>query len=217
MICNSAAAGCCQRAPWIRSAALTAVVVVWAGGVAAGGGALWRHALTPGPAVPAPATWPPESTLSRSPDRSTLVMFVHPRCPCTRASLRELERLLAAGHERLDAVIAFVEPQGMSPDWTESDLWRSAVAMQGVTVVRDQGGDEAERFAAVTSGEVLVYDPDGRLSFQGGITSARGHEGDSEGQAAILSLARGETAARCSPSFGCPLWTPGSQPAGEKE
>src|SRR4051812_39527867 len=38
--------------------------------------------------------WPPESKLGSTPSHPTLVLFLHPRCPCSRASLAELERLI---------------------------------------------------------------------------------------------------------------------------
>jgi len=66
---------------------------------------------------------------------------------------------------------------------------------------------------------VLLYDAAGALRFSGGITAARGHEGDSMGAAAILSLLSAaspavtaalapearQTALRAAPVFGCPL------------
>jgi hypothetical protein len=34
-----------------------------------------------------PATWPAETHLAQAADGSTVLMFAHPDCPCTRASL----------------------------------------------------------------------------------------------------------------------------------
>ncbi len=42
-----------------------------------------------------------------------------------------------------------------------------------------------------TSGQVLLYDPSGRLAFSGGITAARGHVGDNAGSDAIVGLVMG--------------------------
>src|SRR3954463_15141423 len=39
--------------------------------------------------------WPAASKLGSTPTRPTLVLFLHPRCPCSRASLTELEALFA--------------------------------------------------------------------------------------------------------------------------
>jgi hypothetical protein len=75
-----------------------------------------------------------------------------------------------------------------------------------VTTVRDDDGVEAARFQALTSGATALYDPQGRLLFSGGITSARGHEGDSFGIRRISSLLRTGKADRAdAPVFGCSL------------
>ena len=37
--------------------------------------------------------WPAESTIARLTERPTLVLFLHPKCPCSRATVGELERL----------------------------------------------------------------------------------------------------------------------------
>jgi hypothetical protein len=58
----------------------------------------------------------------------------------------------------------------------------------------------------MVSGFTLLYDPAGRLRFAGGITSARGHEGDSFGQRRILAVLSGDPADRAdAPVFGCSL------------
>jgi len=75
-----------------------------------------------------------------------------------------------------------------------------------VTVDFDGGGAEAKRFGAETSGAVVLYDRAGRLVFHGGITAARGHEGDSFGQQRIAALLTGARADRTdAPVFGCAL------------
>jgi hypothetical protein len=73
-----------------------------------------------------------------------------------------------------------------------------------VQVRVDPDGAEADRFGSKTSGEVLLYDAYGGLRFQGGITPARGHEGDNLGKSTVASIVRGEpTDVGHSPVFGC--------------
>jgi hypothetical protein len=143
--------------------------------------------------------------IARADHGQTLMMFLHPRCPCSRASLRELDRLLGAAPKALTAIVVMIEPPGAGQGWAETDLLASAKAIAGVRVIVDERGQIAERFGARTSGEVGLYDEQGRLLFQGGITPARGHEGDSLGREAILLLVRHQPAGSCSPAFGCPL------------
>src|SRR5262249_57501676 len=91
-------------------------------------------------------------------------------------------------------------------DEEKTDLWSSAERIPGVSVALDAGGAEAKRFGAETSGAVVLYDPAGRLVFHGGITAARGHEGDSFGQQRIAAFLSGARADRAdAPVFGCAL------------
>jgi hypothetical protein len=85
-------------------------------------------------------------------------------------------------------------------------LWRRAAAIPGVIALRDRDGAKAKSFGAETSGDVIAYGNDGRLLFHGGLTAARGHEGDSFGRQRLLAVLRGETPdRRDSPVFGCNL------------
>lgn len=197
-----------QLNPRLAPSALTLCTLLWGAGVVIGSLLLWNHAMAPGLSAAAPATWPAGSQLPRQSGRATLVMFAHPKCPCTRASLRELERLLTHGAGSLDAVVTFALPPGTEPAWARTDSWQTAAAIPAVQVVLDRNGIEADRFRATTSGEALLYDASGRLAFQGGITAARGHEGDSAGHEAILTLTAGRAAPCRQPTFGCPLRSP---------
>ena len=180
--------------------------IVWVLALALGFTLLWQYKMRPGDADGTPATWPRESRIVRSPDRATLVLFAHPECPCTRASLAELARLLARFGDRLTADVVFLRPADVGTAWDGTDLWRAASAIPGVTAVRDDDGVEAARFRASTSGAAALYDTRGRLLFSGGLTSARGHEGDSVGIQRISSLLRTGKADRSdAPVFGCSL------------
>jgi hypothetical protein len=133
-------------------------------------------------------------------------MFAHPRCPCTRASLGELEKIMARCQGAVDARVVFLQPAGQSEDWCQTDLWRSAAGIPGVRVVPDVGGALARRFHAATSGQTLVYNDRGELLFSGGITLARGHAGDNPGASAIEACLAGQTPeCREAPVFGCPI------------
>src|SRR5207248_10565652 len=124
----------------------------------------------------------------------TLVMFAHPRCPCTRASIEELNRLLARCQGKLATRVLFFQPSNYPPEWSRGSLWKSAEAIPGVIAQRDLDGLEARRFGAETSGFVVLYSASGHLLFRGGITGSRGHAGDNTGMEAIISLVNGERA-----------------------
>ena len=60
----------------------------------------------------------------------------------------------------------------------------------------------------MTSGHALLFDRDGHLLFSGGITPARGHEGDNFGASAIAARLAGRPAPAETPVFGCPIAGP---------
>lgn len=154
-----------------------------------------------------PALWPSEAEITLERERATLVMFAHPRCPCTRASIGELNRLLAHCGGRVAAHVLFFQPGGVSDNWTKTDLWRSATAIPDVVVHADRQGSQARRFGAETSGLVVLYSARGELLFKGGITAARGHAGDNAGAKLVVSLllAGEDTSVRQTPVYGCSL------------
>lgn len=160
-----------------------------------------------GSAGRAPSQWISGTSLPLDPARNTLIMFAHPQCPCTRASLGELNRLLAQSGGHIAAHVLFFQPTNYSADWTHTELWRTAAAMPGVTVQDDVDDALARKFGAETSGYVLFYSPQGQLLFRGGITGSRGHAGDNAGESAIISLALGKPAAVTqTPVYGCSLF-----------
>jgi hypothetical protein len=182
-------------------------LVVWLGAVIAGFAVLLRYSSTPSQADGAtPAEWPQSTHLTRVSGRPTLLLFAHPMCPCTRASVAELGRLMPLLGANVAARVVMVRPAESPADWDGSGLWERAATIPGVAVFRDDGGMEAARFQARTSGLTLLYDADGRLRFRGGITELRGHEGESFGAQRILSLVKTGTADRAdAPVFGCAL------------
>ena len=167
---------------------------------------LWSYKLRAGEREGTPAAWPSESTLSRPADRARLLLFAHPHCACTRASLAELARLLARYGQTVETTVVFPRPAGAGADWDGSDLWPRAAAIPGVVAVLDEGGVEAARFGIRTSGATVLYDRRGRLQFSGGITPARGHEGDGPGLRRLRSwLTTGRADGKEAPVFGCAL------------
>jgi hypothetical protein len=190
-------------------------IVVWCGSVAVGVGALQRYESTPAVAPEPPARWPNASRLLRRTDKPTLVVVTHPRCPCTRATLHELGVLMARVGERVTAHVLLVKPRGAGADWEKGELWELSHGLPGVTVTVDEGGREAGLFRAATSGQVVLFDSDGREIFAGGITVARGHEGDSPGLSRVASLiTQGHAELASAPVFGCQLEDPQHLPEG---
>jgi len=184
-------------------------LTTWIAVVALGFGGLAVYESRPGLRAVAPQNWPVRSRFARDPDRWTLLLFLHPRCPCSQASLQELEELLPGNAARLRARIICNKPKGVPEGWEKTATWRQAMAMKNVDVICDENDGERACFGVATSGQVLLYDPNGELRYSGGITRSRGHPGANAGRAAIESLLRGESPrSNRQPVFGCPLVDP---------
>ena len=184
----------------------TVLILLWAAAVCVGGTSLWKYAATAGVEATPPEQWPALSAITPEPGRATLVFLAHPRCPCTRASITELAVLMARVGSSTRAHVLFIRPRGVDEGWEKTALWQSAAAIPGVTVHADPGGAQAALFRAVTSGQVVIYDARGRLAFHGGITGARGHEGDNVGLDRALAQLSGSHADKNESSvFGCSL------------
>ncbi len=169
----------------------------------------WIGIYSNTPSTPAqpPEQWPEQSQLLRVPGRPNLVMFVHPRCPCSRASLGELERLLGRDRGLGSVQVVFANPSGKTADWAKTDLWQQATTLAGVAVYLDQNGVETKRFGVETSGQILLYAAAGELLFKGGITLSRGHSGDNPGRMALEDLLANKVPSVAqTPTFGCPLF-----------
>lgn len=180
-------------------------VIAWLALVVSGFWAMAKYEYSPGVAATV-VQWPVESAIVRASDRPTLVVFAHPQCPCTQATVVELEQAMVRCGGMIDARVGFFKPAGASLGWAKTDLWKAAEAIAGVSVFEDIDGAEARRFGSETSGQALLFSVDGLLMFSGGITAARGHVGENDGRSAVVSLAHARAAEYgATPVFGCSL------------
>src|SRR5260370_24783178 len=140
----------------VRHFATATALVLWLGAVAVGMVMLWQYSMSPGTPAKAPPTWPAQSKIPLSRDKRNLVMAVHPRCPCSRASIGELAVLMARTGSPIAASGIFVRGSGLydqwarTDQWAKADLWRSSQAILRVATLVDDGR-EALRFRAPTS------------------------------------------------------------------
>jgi len=191
----------------IRERALIAFVALWLIGISIGSLLLLRYSLKPGAQGTASVQWPADLALARVRGRPTLVMFVHPKCACSRASLSELAVLVADCPSGLSTDIVFADPPGLVRQIESNDLWQSAAEIPDSTLICDRDGAIARRLGAHTSGQVFLYDAQGTLRFSGGITAERAHAGSNAGRLAIEAIIRNEKPiAQATPVFGCSLW-----------
>ncbi|MFA9477570.1 hypothetical protein ACERK3_04595 [Phycisphaerales bacterium AB-hyl4] len=172
---------------------------------------IWHYSNTPGETRAATADWSPNAQDLLDSDRPTLVVFIHPRCPCSRATFSELERLQAQRPGTFTTRILFYKPVDADSNWRKTDLWERARRMPDTTFHVDSDGRLARQAGATTSGMVAMYSPNARRLFAGGITPARGHEGANLGTQSILAHLDGQAVAQSARVFGCPLLSPDQQ------
>lgn len=183
---------------------LTVIVTIWA--VAVGIGFVWMtdYASRPGKM----GVFPEHTNLKQTPNANNLAqlfLFIHPQCPCSKATLKELLLLEANAGEKVNINVYFYQPDEFSPEWTKTDLWFQAKSIKNVTVSNIKDA-ELKRFGVMTSGQALLYDANGDLVFSGGITINRGDEGFSNGRRIMQNfLLNNEISEFQTPVFGCAL------------
>jgi hypothetical protein len=183
-------------------------MILWVLAAGFGMHVLMVHKGKPGAAGQTPEIWPRNDSVALSEQAPSLLMFAHPKCPCTRASIEELGRLTAQAKSKFNAAVVFWEPEDPVEAWTNTPTIRLARSIPGVHVRWDRGGRLARRFGVETSGHTVVYRTNGRLLFSGGIAGARGHSGENAGFNTVLNQLNqgpGANVEARTKVFGCAL------------
>lgn len=140
-----------------------------------------------------------------------IVMALHPRCPCSGASVANLAEVARRARPGTSIrVLAGIPLDARGEEWLATPNCEAVRAIPGVELVADPGGRLGALHGLTTSGHVLAYDAGGALRFSGGITESRGNpEGGAalEGLVAILETLQERTGERgailTTPVFGC--------------
>ena len=178
----------------------------WLALVLVGFGRLTLYSNTPGQATASPVAWPLQSVIPAPSGKPLMIIALHPQCPCSRATVEELNRILVSCRGKVDVHALLIRPMGSEPGFTFGPLRESLRQLPGVHIHEDPSGQEADRFGAKTSGAVFVYSPSAELLYSGGITASRGHEGDSVGKTAVFNaILEGRKSPATQPVFGCEL------------
>ena len=180
---------------------------LWITAVVMGLAVLFKFETRPGASANASLQWPIETSLKQNSEKFSLVIFAHPRCSCSRATIGELERLMPTLKDKALVSIFFVQPEKQDLNWVKTALFERAQQIPGVQVFIDKNLKEARFFDAKTSGQTFFYNQQGQLLFSGGITPSRGHMGDSQGRELILKWVSDQTGPTLgrTPVFGCAL------------
>lgn len=154
--------------------------------------------------------WPEQETVSLWRDAGcfTLVIAIHPRCSCSRATLNELAHIQRYTARTMKTYLLFNVPTGQDDSWAETDLWGLSEGMVNTERIVDRNGTLCDRFGAATSGFGMLYSDNGELLFAGGITGSRAHEGDNYGRQAVIARVMGgeqHLPSGRAPVFGCSI------------
>jgi hypothetical protein len=180
-------------------------LVVWLGLMAGSYAWLLRYSFAVGKTSVAPRTLPACLGLPTPLPKPQLLLALHPRCPCSRATVSELAKILTRVPAGCDTTVLIYKPADQPDSWLEGALLDTCRRMH-CQVRPDPDGRLASSLGSLTSGGVVLYDADGRLRYQGGITSSRGHEGDNAGEQAIIDILSGRRSShKAMPVFGCPI------------
>ncbi|MDB5340781.1 MAG: hypothetical protein JWN70_6400 [Planctomycetaceae bacterium] len=185
---------------------ISLICCVWGLIMVGGVGVIANYQWRPAPSGQTPERWPNSASIASPAGKPVLLMFLHPHCPCSRASLAELTRLMAQVRGKATIQLLFFASEQFEQPAGECPLWKKAITIPDVQVDRDIDGVLARQFGAYSSGKVLLYDRTGQLQFAGGITAGRGHGGDNPGARAIVGALNGQRVLQRSyPVFGCPI------------
>ena len=189
---------------------LAAATAGWLIAIAAGTAWSVAYSQAPGAAGTAPSTWPGGDAVGRTGGKPTLVLALHPACPCSQATLEQIDRLTTSHPGAFDVVVLFAGYDGLPRG---ADVLGPVLAQhRNIRRVDDRDAAIARRFGALTSGHAVLYDEAGRLRFSGGLTRARGEAGDSVPLAYLRAWAQGTRPAGAATFsvFGCALASGGA-------
>lgn len=147
------------------------------------------------------------AALADANERPLVVGFLHPHCPCSQATVAELERAVTRIGGTAEGLVLVVRGfHHLGDDWHETPLVARAHRIPGARVIIDMDGTIAGQFDARVSGETFAFAVNGQRIFHGGVTASRGHEGINAGIQAIEAVLDGrEPITSRQPVFGCLL------------
>lgn len=181
-------------------------LLIWLIIVIAGIMSLVVYSSSPGRSSRVGRFWPTGTSIKREQHQASLVLFLHPHCACSHASLNELARLLAECQTAVTVQTVLYCPAGKQEQWVYTNLSQHARRLSDVPPIIDHNGREAQQFGVTTSGHVLLFSPAGERIYSGGLTSSRSHEGNNRGRQAITRLLNGIPTNNSEyPVFGCEI------------
>lgn len=185
---------------------LLVVYTIWIGLLLIGHTVLFEYELTAGPLSNSKRIFPDRSLIQLTHSCQNLILFLHPACPCSAATVDEFRDLMGQGEKDSVGTVVFFMPRAKESEWSVAPIISSVKRIPNVSTLYDADGSQAKLFGATTSGHLFLYDGRGILQFSGGITGSRGHTGDNQ----YFELAKRTIVCKSpqfatAPVFGCSL------------
>ena len=134
-----------------------------------------------------------------------MVVFLHPHCPCSRATLDAIKEILKNRSASIQINAVFVVPPEVQSGWEESPLLEECRSIPGIVTSLDFGGKESNLFGAKTSGDVFIFNSQGKVIFSGGITNGRGQVWTDRERETFESALTSPNHIEHAPTYGCAL------------
>lgn len=187
---------------------IIAAYTIWVALISIGHLVLFEYEMTASPLADTKRIFPMKSKIRIAHGRQNIIVFLHPCCPCSDATVEEFRQLMREGEKDSVGTVVFYMPPKEEGEWSLRPIITSVKRIRNVSVVYDTDGSQAALFGATTSGHVLVYDGRGLLQFSGGITGSRGHAGENHNfDVAKNSILAKNPKFATAPVFGCSLRT----------
>jgi len=127
------------------------------------------------------------------------VLIASTDCPCSVATLSGLRAAVDSHPDSTVCEIVFIGEVNRN-----APAYRIAGQIKNATIVEDKVGNVMRRYGAATSGQTFIYDPNGKLAYQGGLTAGRGVD-DPRFAMEVYETVRTKNIKPYSPAYGCSL------------
>lgn len=179
------------------------LLFLWSVAALVGGTMLWSYDKAPGATVANLDNI--ENRLQQLGLESPQVLvFAHPKCPCTAATLEQLSQLTFPSEVGLTVV--FFVPDQADASWRDTTNVRLAQQIPRATIQFDPEGELSRSVGVKTSGHCLAVRADGTVGFSGGITISRGHRGPNQGASDLTHCFQRSSGTAEYPVYGCALF-----------
>ena len=131
----------------------------------------------------------------------TLVMVLHPKCPCSVSSLRALREVMVRYKDTFACEVCIAGDRTTS----DSENEKLAATIPGAKVEWITPKAAVERFGAHTSGQTYIFEKSGKLAYSGGLTPGRAVDNPRFALEIVEGVLHHEPVATGSSVFGCPL------------